>query len=120
LNRTWKNQTGNETAATRWKIISYFAILNLALGLGSPAGIASIPIGYFLKDNLRLSPLGLAGFGAIAAAPVYVSFLFGFLRDRWRPSRSGDRGYLLGGGLGAVAAYLMRSGSRWAVQEFLL
>ena len=84
------------------KIISYFATLSLALGLGSPLGVAAIPTGYFLKDNLRLSAIELAGFAAIAGAPACVSFLFGFLRDRWRPSRWGDRGYLLAGGIGAV------------------
>ena len=54
------NPPGTDARA-RWAIISYFAILNLALGLGSPLlGIAAIPISYFLKDNLRLSPMQLA------------------------------------------------------------
>jgi len=94
-------------ASSRWEIIAYFAILNLALGLGSPLlGIAAIPINYFLKDNLRLSPMQLAMFAAVAGTPAYVSFLFGFLRDRWRPPRWGDRGYLLGGAIAAAGAYL--------------
>lgn len=71
------------------KIYAYFAILNLALGLGAPTGLAAIPIGYFLKDHLHLSPLGLAAFVAIASTPAYFGFLFGFLRDRWRPRVGG-------------------------------
>ena len=41
-------------------IFSYFLILCLAGGLGAPTGIAAIPIGYYLKDNLHLSAVNLA------------------------------------------------------------
>jgi hypothetical protein len=91
----------------RRKIIAYFALLNLAMGLGSPLiGLAAIPIYYYLKDKLSLSPVQLAIFVSIAGAPTYLGFLFGFLRDRWRPPFWGDRGYLLFGGIVALAAYL--------------
>ena len=88
-------------------IIAYFSMLALASGLGSPGtGIAALPISYYLKDVLHLTPLELATFGAVAAGPAYVAFLFGFLRDRWRPRQLGDRAYLLWGALGAAASYL--------------
>ena len=78
-------------ASSRRKIISYFAILNLSVGLGTPlTGLAAIPINYILKDQLNLSPFGLAMFISIASAPAYVGFLFGFIRDRWRPRIWGD------------------------------
>ena len=90
----------------RWEVIAYFAVLNLAIGLGSPLGIASIPINYFLKDNLHLSPVRLAIFQAIISIPVMLGFVFGFIRDRWRSARWGDPQYLLFCGLAATGAYL--------------
>lgn len=96
-------------AALRWDIILYFGILNLVLGLGSPTGVAALPLVYILKDNLHQPPMSLAVFGAVTSAPTYVGFLFGFLRDRWRPPGWGDRGYLLIGGVAAIATYLWLS-----------
>lgn len=58
-------------------------------------GLSTLPILFFLKDRLQLGPGAIAAFAAIAGAPGYVGFLFGFLRDRWRPLGKGDRGYLL-------------------------
>ncbi len=98
------------STAPRLRIISYFALLNLAVGLGTPlTGLAAIPIYYILKDKLRLSPFELAIFVAIASAPAYAGFLFGFLRDRWQPRIWGDRAYLLLGGVAALGAYLWLS-----------
>jgi MFS family permease len=91
--------------AMQWEVLAYFAILNIAVGLGSPLGIAAIPISYFLKDTLRLSPVQLAVFQAIAVIPVCFGFAFGFLRDRWRSARWGDRQYLLFGGIAAAVVY---------------
>lgn len=96
-----------DTRASRRRIISYFALLNLSVGLGTPlTGLAAIPIIYILKDQLRLSSFELALFIAIASAPAYVGFIFGFFRDRWRPRVWGDRAYLLIGGAMALGAYL--------------
>ncbi len=85
---------GADTTSTRWEVFSYFAILNIAVGLGSPLGIAAIPINYFLKDRLHLSPVRLAVFLAIVSIPGCAGFAFGFIRDRWRNARWGDRQYL--------------------------
>jgi MFS family permease len=100
----------DNSPSTRHAIISYFGLLSLSVGLGTPlTGLAAIPIYYFLKDQLNLSPLRLAIFVSIVSAPIYVGFLFGFVRDRWRPRGWGDRGYLLVGGIVALAAYLWLS-----------
>jgi len=96
-----------ETASeSRLAIVGYFLVLCLALGLGTPSGLASIPIGYYLKDNLHLSPVQLAMFVVIVGAPGYLGFLPGFMRDRFRPRGMGDRAYLLAGATIALAAYL--------------
>jgi MFS family permease len=89
----------------QWEVLAYFAILNVAIGLGSPLGIAAIPISYYLKDHLHLSPVQLSLFQAIISIPVCVAFVFGFIRDRWRNARWGDRHYLFLGGLAAACAY---------------
>jgi MFS family permease len=90
----------------QWEVLAYFAILNVAVGLGSPLGIAAIPINYFLKDRLHLSPVRLALFLAIASIPVCAGFLFGFIRDRWRSANWGDRQYLFTCACVAAGGYL--------------
>jgi MFS family permease len=88
-------QSPSRASAMQWEVLAYFAILNVAVGLGSPLGIAAIPISYFLKDSLHLTPLRLAIFLAIASIPIAFGFVFGFMRDRYRSARWGDRQYLL-------------------------
>jgi MFS family permease len=103
---------GGGGAAMQWEVLLYFAILNIGVGLGSPLGIAAIPINYFLKDNLHLSPVRFALFLAIVSIPVCVGFIFGFIRDRWRTARWGDRQYLLVCAVGGASAYLWLATSR--------
>jgi len=102
----------------QWEVLAYFAILNVAVGLGSPLGIAAIPISYYLKDNLHLSPIQLSVFQAIVSIPVCVAFVFGFIRDRWRNASWGDRHYLFLGGLAATCAYVWLAAS--AIDYFRL
>jgi hypothetical protein len=83
----------------------YFTTLTLASGLGHPDGLLRLPIQFWLKDGLDVSPQGLAIFEALACAPVYLAFAFGFLRDHWRPFRWHDRGYLVLSSLVAIACY---------------
>jgi MFS family permease len=97
--------------AMQWEVLAYFAVLNIAIGLGSPLGIAAIPINYFLKDSLHLSPVRLSVFLAIVSLPVIGGFIFGFIRDRWRSARWGDRQYLLVGAVVAASVYLWLAGS---------
>lgn len=104
------SDAADSSPPSRRKILSYFALLNLSVGLGTPlTGLATIPIYYILKDQLRLAPFELAMFVAIASTPAYVGFLFGFIRDRWRPRVWNDRAYLLLGGVMALGAYLWLS-----------
>ena len=93
------------TRQKRW-ICLYFSILLLGGGMHSPSGLFSLPILFYFKNALHLSPQRLSYFGLITAVPLYLSFLFGVVRDVWQPRRMRDRGYLLLGGLGLTGTYL--------------
>jgi MFS family permease len=84
---------------------TYFGILMLTLGLAEPTGLVSLPLLFWLKDGLGLRPQSIAAFEAVALAPLYFGFVFGFIRDRWRPFGRGDRAYLLLGTPIAIASY---------------
>jgi hypothetical protein len=78
------------------QVARYFLILNLVTGLSDPdGGIAQIPVQFILKDTLKLGPRDMAFAQFVIAIPLSVSFLFGFVRDRWSPFARRDRGYFL-------------------------
>jgi MFS family permease len=76
-----------------WRIVSYFATIALCFGLAT--GIAGIPVAFYLKDVLKLSPQEMSRYGALLSIPSYLGFLLGYLRDQWKPlgKHWGDRGY---------------------------
>jgi hypothetical protein len=92
-------------AETRARILTYLGFLILLLGFGAPyGGLINLPVSFFLKNRLHFSAREVANFGLITGLPLYVSFLFGYVRDAWNPFGMGDRGYLvIFGGLTAVA-----------------
>ena len=66
----------------REEISLYLGILVVLLAFGDPAGgLINIPIGFFLKNKLHLTAQQLADYRFVAAIPVYLSFIFGFIRD---------------------------------------
>ena len=88
----------------RQSIFLYLSMLIVLLAFGSPAGgLIDIPISFFLKNRLHLTAHEVANFRVVAAFPLYLSFVFGFIRDSWNPLRMRDRGYmLLFGGISAL------------------
>jgi Na+/melibiose symporter-like transporter len=71
-------------------------MLVFLLAFGDPAGgLINIPISFFLKNKLNLTAQELADFRLVAAIPVYLSFVFGFIRDIWNPFGMKDRGFML-------------------------
>src|SRR5215469_15191902 len=95
-------------AGVRVRILIYLGVLLVLLGFGSPVGgLIGLPISFLLKNKLHLEAHEMAIFTLIAGAPAYVSFLFGFARDIWKPFGAGDRGFMvLFGGL-CVPLYVM-------------
>ena len=89
----------------RVKNLLYLGILILLVGFGGPfKNLIDLPVSFFLKNKLHLSSHETAIFRFIAAIPLYVSFLFGFLRDGWNPFGMRDRGFMVL--FGAITAFL--------------
>jgi hypothetical protein len=57
-------------------------------------GLMDIPVSFFLKNKLHLEASEVARFRLIAGIPLYLSFVFGLLRDTWNPFGIKDRGLL--------------------------
>ncbi len=93
----------------RHGIFLYLGILIVLLAFGGPAGgLIDIPISFFLKNRLHLTAHEVATFRLIAAIPLYLSFVFGFIRDIWNPLGMRDRGFmLLFGGVTALLYVLL-------------
>src|SRR6202051_223986 len=94
----------NLSPSTRHGIFLYLGILIVLLAFGGPSGVLiDIPISFFLKNRLHLTAHEVANFRLAAAIPLYLSFVFGFIRDSWNPLAMRDRGYmLLFGGISAL------------------
>ena len=94
--------------SVRRKIFLYLGLLIVLLGFGSPSGgLIDIPITFLLKNKLHLEAHELAQFRLIAAIPLYLSFVFGFIRDTWNPFGMGDRGFMLLFGAITAALYVL-------------
>ena len=94
--------------SVRRKIFLYLGLLIVLLGFGSPSGgLIDIPITFLLKNKLHLEAHELAQFRLVSAIPLYLSFVFGFIRDTWNPFGMGDRGYMLLFGAITAALYVL-------------
>jgi BT1 family len=82
--------------SARQSIFLYLGILIVLLAFGGPSGgLIDIPISFFLKNRLHLTAHEVANFRLAAAIPLYLSFVFGFIRDMWSPFGMKDRGFML-------------------------
>jgi hypothetical protein len=80
----------------RQRIFLYLGVLIVLLAFGSPyGGLIDIPISFFLKNKLHLEAHEVAEFRLVSAIPLYLSFVFGFVRDTWNPFAMRDRGFML-------------------------
>jgi hypothetical protein len=80
----------------RQRIFLYLGVLIFLLAFGAPSGgLIDIPISFFLKNKLQLKAHELADFRLVSAIPLYLSCVFGFVRDTWNPFGIRDRGFIL-------------------------
>ena len=92
--------------AKRLRLLLYAGIPILIINFAAPyQGLIGLPITFFLKNRLHLSAHQTAQFNLIVAIPLFLGFLFGFIRDRWSPFGKGDRGHLVMFGLATAAVY---------------
>jgi hypothetical protein len=93
--------------SVRQTIFLYLGILIVLLAFGGPSGgLIDIPISFFLKNRLHLTAHEVANFRLLAAIPLYLSFVFGFIRDMWSPLGMRDRGYMLLFGSASALLYV--------------
>jgi MFS family permease len=94
--------------SVRQRIFLYLGVLIVLLAFGSPfGGLIDIPISFFLKNKLHLEAHEVANFRLVAAIPLYLSFVFGFIRDTWNPFGMRDRGLMLLFGTISAVLYLL-------------
>ena len=92
----------------RRRIFRYLGILIVLLAFGAPGGgLIDIPITFLLKNKLHLKAHELADFRLVSAIPLYLSFVFGFIRDTWNPFGVRDRGFMLLFGVLTACLYIL-------------
>jgi MFS family permease len=93
-------------SSQRWRIMFFGGCLLLLINFGAPAGgLINVPVTFFLKNRLHLKSNETAIFLLWAGVPLFLSFVFGMIRDRWSPFGTGDRGHLVLFGLTTAAIY---------------
>jgi Na+/melibiose symporter-like transporter len=95
--------------AGRLRLLGLSGIPLLLFNFAAPyLPLMAVPILFFLKNRLHLTASQTAFFALVTSIPLYVGFVFGFIRDRWSPFGLGDRGHLMvfGGLTGAAYAAL--------------
>ncbi len=91
----------------RQRIFLYLGVLIVLLAFGAPGGgFVEIPISFLLKNKLHLEAHDLAVFRLLSAIPLYLSCVFGFVRDTWNPFGMRDRGFMLVFGTVTAGLYI--------------
>ena len=81
-------------------------LLLVLMNFSSPAGgMIDIPVTFFLKNRMHLEANELAVFKLWIGAPLFLGFVFGFIRDRWSPFGGGDRAHLMMFGVTTALIY---------------
>jgi Na+/melibiose symporter-like transporter len=92
----------------RQRIFLYLGVLIVLLAFGAPyGGLIDIPISFFLKNKLHLTAHEVAEFRLVSAIPLYLSCVFGFIRDMWNPFGMRDRGFMLLFGAFSAGLYVL-------------
>jgi hypothetical protein len=93
--------------SVRLRIFLYLGVLIVLLAFGAPSGgLMDVPISFFLKNKLHLEAHELADFRLVSAIPLYLSCIFGFIRDTWNPFGMRDRGFMVLFGIISIGLYV--------------
>ena len=94
-------------SAVRHQLFFLLSILVILVAIGSPSsGMFGTALPLLLKSKLHLGVSEQSSFLALAAIPVFLSPIFGFIRDLWNPFGMRDRGFILLFGSLTVALYI--------------
>lgn len=92
-------------------IFLYFGLLTFLVYVASPhAYLLDIASSYLLKNQLHATASEISLFRVLTAIPIYLSFVFGLLRDSWNPFGLRDRGILFIFAPIAILAFLAVAG----------
>jgi MFS family permease len=95
------------SSSQRTRILTYLGVLTLLVGFGAPfGGLIAVPVSYFLKNKLHFSAIQVSEFQLITAIPLYISALWGLVRDNWNPFGIRDRGYMILFGFACAGVYV--------------
>jgi MFS family permease len=90
----------------RLSLLGFSALPLLLFNFAAPyLPLIAVPMLFFLKNRLHLSASQAALFALIISIPLFLGFVFGFIRDRWSPFGLGDRGHLMVFGLVTATVY---------------
>ena len=99
----------------------YFGWLTLLVYLATPTGyLVDIQTSYMLKNQLHATATQISIFRLLTGVPVYLSFAFGLMRDRWNPFGWRDRGFFLICAPVTVLAFLFMGSSRLSYRGLLI
>jgi MFS family permease len=100
------SQVAPLAAGRRLRLLAYAGVPILIINFAAPyLGLIDLPITFFLKNRLHMGADQTAQFKLIVAIPLFLGFVFGFVRDRWSPFGAGDRGHLAVFGLACAGIY---------------
>ena len=92
--------------AERFRILIAAGAVMLLVQFALPAGpFLGFPLLFFLKNRLHLTAQQLSIFNLVTAIPLFLSFAFGFLRDRISPGGGRDRALLVVSGLATAGLF---------------
>src|SRR3954463_12921232 len=93
-------------AAKRLWLLGGSSVPLLGFNFAAPyLPLIAVPMLFFLKNRLHLTASQTAFFALVTSIPLYLGFVFGFIRDRWSPFGLGDRGHLMVFGTLTAAIY---------------
>jgi MFS family permease len=99
----------------------YFGSLTLLVYLATPTGyLVDIQTSYMLKNQLHATATQISTFRLLTGIPVYFSFVFGLMRDRWNPFGLRDRGFFLIVAPITALAFILMASSRPSYRGLLV
>lgn len=84
------------------------------------SGLMDIPVSFILKSAMRLDATQVSRFRFAVSIPLFLSFLFGLVRDNWSPFGLGDRGHLIVFSALSAATYILFAAIGYSAAALLL